>query len=79
MNYLIETSNEHLAYFHGPKASCPFCVKDGRRFVREPGFKIVSDIPSLQFEGDRRCCEYHSIKTFIQSQNINIVELPPQQ
>ena len=79
MLYSLETSNQNLAYFHCPKPSCPFCLKDGRRFIRYPGFKVISDIPSLQFESNNRHCEYHSIQNFLQTQNVTIVYLPPQQ
>ena len=54
-----------MYFHHGPKSSCSFCRKEGRRYVREPTWYISPGQPSLQFECVRTQCEYHSVVNFL--------------
>ena len=55
-----------LYFHHGPKSSCSFCRKEGRKYVREPSYYIGPN-QSFEFEGNSKHCEYHSVLNFLRT------------
>lgn len=60
-------SFDDVVYFHHvPKASCHFCRKQGRNYVREQTYYLAPN-QSVEFDASSKNCEYHNIVSYLQN------------
>ena len=57
-----------LYFHHAPKSPCPFCTKEGRKYVREPPYYIGPN-QSFEVECNGKHCEYHSVLNFLRTRS----------
>lgn len=71
----VYSLNAAVYFHHCPKSSCPFCRKEGRKYVKEPTYYIAPH-QAFEFEHDRKQCDYHEVVNFLRnSQGIQFGQL----